>query len=134
MWLKTRIKKRDVCLFVIPILIFFINNKIKYNIDLPVLGQIMRYHFNDYLGGISIVAYVNLVLSLKRGQIWRLVSPLACLVFALFCSLCWELIAPVFLSDSTGDWLDVVAYCLGALTYCLFERLLGGDTQYYRRF
>ena len=122
-------------MFIIPILIYFINEQFKYNADIPYLGAILRYHFNDYLGGVSIVAYVNLVLSLKRGQPWRLHSIVACLVFVLFCSLCWELITPIFLTSSTGDWLDVIAYCLGALTYWLFEHNLEGcGNGYWRMF
>lgn len=125
MWLKQRLKLRDVLLFLIPIVVFFINNRIKFNVDVPYLSDILRYHFNDFLGGISILGYVNLVLSLKKGRPWRIKRLVSCLVFVLFCGFCWEYVAPLVLENSTGDWLDVLAYLLGGAVYWLLEKWLG---------
>ena len=36
--------------------------------------------------------------------------------FSLLCGGFWELVTPLYLARSTGDWRDVAAVCLGGLT------------------
>lgn len=86
---------------------------------MPLLGYLLRCHFNDYLGGIAFAAYLNLVISFSRWPHLRLHTPLQFAAAGLLCGLVWEGITPLFLSSSTGDWLDVAAYVLGMLTYWL---------------
>ena len=95
------------------------NQQIKYQVETPVLGYLLRCHFNDYLGGIAFAAYLNLVISLSRWPHRRLRHPLQFVAAGLLCALVWEGITPLFLPSSTGDWLDAVAYVLGMLTYWL---------------
>lgn len=123
-WLKSRIKPVDFCLFVIPILCFFVNNKIKRQIEVPFLDIIMKNHFNDFLGGISIIAYVNLVLSLKKNKPYRMESFGLVAVAIILIGLFWEVISPLYLPNSTGDPLDIIAYFAGGCAYYGINRLV----------
>ena len=78
-------------------------------------------HFNDYLGGIVFISYVNLLM--VRGERKTFTTFPWMLCWSGVCSLCWEGIAPTILSYSTADWRDCIAYLLGMLTYwALFKK------------
>ena len=108
--------------FIAPLILFQVNELIKADVQIPVLGYLLRCHFNDYLGGISFAAYLNFVLSLSNWTTFQLTKPQHFLVAGLFCGVCWELITPLFVQSSTGDIWDVAAYILGMLTYWFFGR------------
>ena len=114
-----RTQRRDLILFCAPFAFYAVNEQIKYRVSAPLLGYLLRCHFNDYLGGIAFAAYLNLVISFSKWPHRRLRSPLQFIAAGLLCSVAWELITPLFLPSSTGDWLDVIAYVLGMLTYWL---------------
>lgn len=87
-----------------------------------MLGYLLRCHFNDYVGGIAFSAYVNLALWFGSGWNRRLCRAYQFILLSLMCSAVWEGIAPLFLKNSTADWLDAAAYLLGALTYYALNR------------
>ena len=115
-------QKKDLMFFIAPLILFQVNELIKADVQIPVLGYLLRCHFNDYLGGISFAAYLNFVLSLSNWTTFQLTKPQHFLVAGLFCGVCWELITPLFVQSSTGDIWDVAAYILGMLTYWFFGR------------
>ncbi len=112
-------QKKDLLFFIVPLLLFQVNELIKADVQIPVLGYLLRCHFNDYLGGISFAAYLNLVLSLSNWTTFRLTKIWHFLIAGLLCGICWEVITPLFMQSSTGDVWDVAAYILGMLTYWL---------------
>lgn len=118
-----RAQRWDLLFFCGPFVLYAVNEQIKYRVTTPVLGYLLRCHFNDYLGGIAFAAYLNLVLSFSRFPHRRLTRPLQFIVAGLLCGIVWEGITPLFLSSSTGDWWDMLAYVLGMLTCWLLERL-----------
>lgn len=107
----------DLAFFIAPFALYALNQQIKYQVEAPVIGYLLRCHFNDYLGGIAFAAYLNLVISFSKWPTRRLKKPLHFAAAGILCGLFWEWIAPMFLPHSTGDWLDVAAYVLGMLTY-----------------
>lgn len=114
--------KRNLFFFFTPFALFGINQELKYRVTLPAAGYLLRCHFNDYLGGIAFSAYVNLVLWFSPYWKYRLHRAWHFVLLAAGCSLFWEGIAPLFLRDSTPDWLDAAAYLLGAMTYYALNR------------
>lgn len=125
------LQRVDLAFFGAPFLLYALNQQIKYQVETPVLGYLLRCHFNDYLGGIAFAAYLNLVISFSKWPERRLKKPLHFVAAGILCGLFWEWITPMFLPNSTGDWLDVVAYVLGMLTYFILSRLwqsAGGTT------
>lgn len=114
-----RKQKKDLFYFVVPLLLFQVNELIKMDVENPIMGYLLRCHFNDYLGGISFAAYLNVILSLSNWTSFQLSKVYHFLFAGLFCGICWEVITPIFIQTSTGDFWDVVAYILGMLTYWL---------------
>ena len=110
-------QKKDLLLFIVPLLLFQVNELFKADVQIPVLGYLLRYHFNDYLGGVSFAAYLNFILSLSNWTSFQLTKIHHFLIAGLLCGICWEIITPLFMQSSTGDVWDVVAYILGMLTY-----------------
>lgn len=113
-------QKKDLLFFIVPLILFQVNELIKADVQIPALGYLLRCHFNDYLGGISFAAYLNFILSLSNWTSFQLTKIWHFLVAGLICGICWEVLTPLFIQSSTGDVWDVVAYILGMLTYRLF--------------
>ncbi len=105
-----RERRGDLLLVLGPLALYALNQQVKTRVTVRVLGDLLRCHANDYLGGIAFAAYLNLILSLSRWPEKRLRRPGELVVLGLLCGLCWECIAPLFLPDSVGDPLDVVAF------------------------
>ncbi|WP_455660974.1 hypothetical protein [Pradoshia sp.] len=112
-------QKKDLWFFIVPLLLFQVNELIKADVQIPVLGYLLRCHFNDYLGGISFAAYLNFILSLSNWTTFQLTKIQHFLIAGLLCGICWEVITPLFMQSSTGDVWDIAAYILGMLTYWL---------------
>ncbi|KMY43370.1 hypothetical protein AC622_03120 [Bacillus sp. FJAT-27916] len=119
-----RKQKKDLLFFIVPLILFQVNELIKADVQIPVLGYVLRCHFNDYLGGISFAAYLNFILSLSNWTSFQLTKIQHFLIAGLLCGICWELITPLFIQSSTGDFWDVIAYILGMLTYWFFSEVL----------
>lgn len=117
-------QKKDLMFFIVPLILFQVNELIKADVQIPVLGYVLRCHFNDYLGGISFAAYLNFILSLSNWTSFQLTKIQHFLIAGLLCGICWELITPLFIQSSTGDFWDVIAYILGMLTYWFFSEVL----------
>ena len=110
-------QKKDLLFFIVPLILFQMNEWIKADVQIPVLGYLLRCHFNDYLGGISFAGYLNFILSISTWTSFQLTKIRHFLIAGLFCGICWELITPLFMQSSTGDAWDVVAYIFGMMTY-----------------
>lgn len=117
-------QKKDLLFFIVPLILFQVNELIKADIQIPVLGYLLRCHFNDYLGGISFAAYLNFILSMSNWTSFQLTKIQHFLAASLICGICWEFITPLFMPSSTGDMWDVVAYILGMLTYWFAAEVL----------
>ena len=110
-------QRKDLYLFIWPLCIYLINEAVKNRIFIPVLGYFLRCHFNDLLGGVSFAAYVNFILSLSNWTTFRFVKLTHVIIEGVCCGIVWELITPLFLDTSTGDFWDVVAYVAGMIIY-----------------
>lgn len=112
-----------ICFIVIALSVYSINRFTPLFSSMPYIGAVFRNHFNDYLGAIVFISYVNILFFLKHIPPHR--SVCALLLWGSVCSLVWEGIAPLLLSYSTADLLDCLAYYLGMLTYRGLIRLAG---------
>lgn len=87
---------------------------------ISAIALLLKNHFNDFLGGVAFLAYVNLLFALvKPGRMITRAAPALALIFC--CALFWECAAPLFVPDSVGDPLDLLAYLLGGTLYCLIR-------------
>ena len=122
MWIINRIKKIDLLLLNVALSLFIINNYVKADINIAYLGYLLKNHFNDFLGGIAFLAYINAILSMKKGKRLRINGINHCLILMFFVGLIWEYITPLYCSSSTADPLDILAYCLGGVVYGLLNK------------
>lgn len=111
------IKKINLLLFLLPLLLFLINEEIKYRVDVPYMGYLLKCHFNDFLGGISFAAYTNLILLFSRWTSFYLYKLQHFIFLGAICSFAWEWMVPIIKENSTSDWFDVLSYMLGMLSY-----------------
>lgn len=93
---------------------------IKPYITLPILSYLSKCHINDFFGGIVFCAYYNIIMLLGSKTPVAKFSEIFALIFTV--GLIWEFIFPLFLSYSTSDVLDVIAYVLGGTAYYFIKR------------
>ena len=99
----------------IAMLLYIVNRFWLKHLKVPYIDYLLKNHFNDFIGGFVFPAYVNLVLVLSGRNPINNFGVLV--LFMLGVSVIWEFVFPQFLSYSTSDILDVVAYMLGTLLY-----------------
>ena len=78
-----------------------------------MLHRLLAWHFADFLAGGLMLCILNAALELSGRRPVRRGSSVLC--FSLLCGGFWELVTPLYLARSTGDWRDVAAVCLGGL-------------------
>ena len=74
----------------------------------------MTCYFNDIIGSITFVSYVNLICGLQEyriAKLWQI--ELLLLGSGVF----WEYITPLFRKNTTTDFWDLLAYLSGGLLY-----------------
>ena len=79
-----------------------------------LLHRLLAWHFADFLAGGLMLCMLDCALELSgRPPVRRAASALG---FSFLCGTFWELVTPLYLPRSVGDWRDVLAVCLGGLT------------------
>ena len=94
---------------------------LKTAVRFPVVSYILKCHFNDFLAGICIIAYINLLFSFSRFRHIRVSGIASAVMVCFFCGLLWEYILPAFFSHGTSDIWDIAAYVLGGAVYIIFR-------------
>lgn len=82
-----------------------------------MITYLLRCHFNDWLAGLGICAYVNTVLARSRYHHIQLSRITETVTLCALCGLLWEYLLPSILPHGTTDAWDVVAYILGGVAY-----------------
>ena len=124
----TKDDKQNFIIVLLSALLFYVNNLIKYKVEVPYLGYILRNHFNDFLGGIAFITVVNIILYLSKYN--RIKKYIIIVMFAILASVFWEVITPIFKSNSYGDILDVLSYVLGFSFYWIFKKYILKNNAY----
>ena len=97
---------RDEVIIVCVLILYCLNRFIfKIVVNVPIVSYLLKCHFNDWLGGIFIVAYINVVL------------------INAFCGIVWEFIGPYVFHHGTSDCYDMLAYIIGGITYIMLQRI-----------
>lgn len=121
LWMNEPLKL-DVSVLFVCLLLFAANSfLVKPAVGSSPLGEFMRNHFNDCVGGLGFVAYTNILFDLIKPK-YRLKNPLIIISYIFVCGLCWEYVCPLFVKPNVADWWDMVAYVVGAAVYwCILE-------------
>lgn len=115
LWKSARTNLENPLIVVLTLFLYYCNNHCFKTHSTGIINYVLRCHFNDYLCGMLFVAYSNIVLLTRGYRIERLHH---IILFCFIAGLFWEFVTPLFRSDSVGDWIDVVCYILGGLSYC----------------
>lgn len=78
-----------------------------------LLHRLLAWHGSDFLAGGLMLCVLNAALTLAGRRPVERAIPV--LTFSLVCGLFWEVVTPLYLSRSVGDWRDVLAVMLGGL-------------------
>lgn len=97
---------------------------LKEIISLPIIGYILKCHFNDFLAGLAILAYINLLLYFSKFRKKIVFSFPIGIFISLACGLLWEYILPLIFPHGTSDPLDVFSYVFGGISYIVILHLL----------
>ena len=112
--------------FIVVVLIsaLYCSNRfwLKNVVNIPILSYLLKCYFNDYLAGIGIIAYMNLVLYVSKYRYIRIKTLSCAIVICFACGLLWEYILPQIFPHGTSDKWDVVSYVLGGVSYIEFFR------------
>ena len=79
-----------------------------------LLHRLLAWHFADFLAGGLMLCVLDCALELSGRPPVRQAA--FALGFSFLCGTFWELVTPLYLPRSVGDWRDVLAVCLGGLT------------------
>lgn len=85
-----------------------------------LLHRLLAWHFADFLAGGLMLCLLNAALALSGRRPVERIAPV--LAFSLICALFWEVVTPLYLPRSVGDWRDVLAVCLGGCVMLAFLR------------
>ena len=127
-------KKQNVIILLCCACLYCLNRFwLKKAIQLPVIGYVLRCHFNDFLAGIAILAYINVLLSISKYHEKLVATYSKGFIISFLCGLIWEYFLPMFFSHGTSDFVDVISYVLGGITYIGLTRIIWYRTMYKRK-
>ena len=81
-----------------------------------ITGRFLNYHFNDLLASMMIcslmdyLSYITDYRAIPNSLVFYF-------LIGMLCSVCWEIVAPLILEESTGDIIDCYFYILGTVSY-----------------
>jgi hypothetical protein len=93
--------------------IYLINENILKKISNNI---IIHGYFNDFLAPLLLFFWINIW---DRNKIAR---KLYWLIFILAC-ISWEVITPMFKTNSVQDIKDIMTYCIGYIVYLIIEKI-----------
>ena len=113
------LKKKNLVIILSTVLLYLLNQQFKGQISNESIKWFISSYFNDIIGGITFMAYTNLVLSFRNiiiSKLWQI----ELLMFS--CGLFWEFITPLYRVDTVSDIWDIFAYMLGGILYWVIIR------------
>ncbi len=124
-------KKRNIIIICCSMSVYGFNRFfLKRILSNGYFEQLLKFHLNDFLGCIVLIALTNLLIIYNGKGIKKIESLFSCVGFSIICCVFWEGIAPLLLSYSTSDWKDCVAYLLGGCTYWVILKFMGYTKEY----
>lgn len=111
--------KLNKLIFIIVVILYYSNNYVFKNYTTGNLNYIFKNHFNDFLGGILFMSYLNIILYTNK----ILIKNYLLSIFIMFLAgLFWEFGAIYLKPTLTSDWIDVFCYIFGGIIYIFLIR------------
>jgi hypothetical protein len=102
-------------IIIVSMTLGIINNLFLKRINLLILTNLFNCYFNDLLGAILILAYINLILFFFSYKKIKSLKIFIGLIFLI--GFVWEYLAIFFKPYSVFDYVDFIAYFIGSLVY-----------------
>ena len=112
-------RKKNLIIIGITVALYIINRIVKNSIPIEAIRWFMTCYFNDTIGGMTFMAYCNIVFSFYNRRIIKLWQ-IELLMF--FCGIFWEYLTPMFRANTVSDIWDVLAYMIGGFLYWIITR------------
>ena len=112
-------KRKNLCIIGITVALYIVNQVIKTRIPIEAIRWFMSCYFNDTVGGITFMAYCNIVFSFyhrKMLKLWQIELLMCC------CGFFWEYLTPIFRENTVSDVYDIFAYMMGGMIYWAITR------------
>lgn len=90
---------------------------LKTIVDVPIISYILKCHFNDFLAGIGIIAYLNLLFAVSKYRQLKVSSYAMAASLCFLCGMLWEYVFPLLFPHGTSDIWDVLSYMIGGIAY-----------------
>ena len=104
--------------FILFILIYLINQLL----DKTYKSDFLNYYLNDFLAVPIVLQLVLVSFQLLYKNVNIYLGKNKILYTVIYISFFFELLLPYFSERYTGDWLDVIIYCLGGLAFFLLQK------------
>lgn len=112
-------RKRNLIIIGITVALYAVNQIIKTKISIEPIRWFMACYFNDTIGGMTFIAYCNIVVGFynrKMVKLWQIE------LLLFFSGLFWEYVTPIFRENTVSDVWDILAYMMGGFLYWLIAR------------
>lgn len=117
-------RKKNTFIFIAGMIFYLLNRFVIKRLDMEgIIGYILSCHFNDFRGGLTILAYINIMLSYSKYSYIHITKLFTSIMIALLCGVFWEYIFPFVFPRGTPDPLDLVAYCFGGFVFSVIHSI-----------
>ena len=110
----------DLILMSVIALLYSLNNCFLKKAFSGIPGEFFKCYFNDLMAPCFLLAYSNMLLSLKGKRINKIMFILP---FCLCAGLIWEYFTPLIKKSSVTDPFDILAYLIGGSIYFVLEKV-----------
>lgn len=118
-------KQRDTSILVCVLFLYGLNRFVfRKVVDIAIISYLLKCHFNDWLGGIFIIAYINNLLQHSKYKRYKINTLPCAILINILCGIVWEFVGPYIFHHGVSDLYDIVAYILGGITYIMIQRFV----------
>lgn len=111
----------NIIVFSVSVFLYLLNRILLKNVTEGLIHWFLVCYWNDISGAVAFSAFVHEVIyyyTKKEIHLWGIS------IILLIAGLFWELITPLFRTNSVCDFWDIVAYESGGIIYYLSIRFL----------
>lgn len=114
--MRNLLTKREWFIFIKAVGLYLLN---KYWLSKVFPIPFMRNYFNDVMGGIVLEVFI-----VASARMWmrRDIDYLYHIIILLCAGVYWEYIAPTYITYSTTDLKDIIAYLCGGISCLILRR------------
>ena len=94
---------------------------LKKTVNIPLVAFLLKNYFNDWLCGVLLVAYINVIIARSRYKTYQIRTVSSAVFVNTLCGIVWEFGIPSIIQRGTSDWYDIVSYITGGIAYIFIQ-------------